>query len=77
MTLLVARAIENTVDVLATGQCGPAYIGHTCVIDPMGVVVAAAGEQPATVRAGLDRERLQDARRTNPSLANRRIGGGG
>ncbi|WP_370617143.1 carbon-nitrogen hydrolase family protein [Mumia sp. Pv 4-285] len=72
-TLLRARAIENTVDVVAAGQCAP-YVGHSMVVDPLGVVVAAAGEEPAVVRATLSAERLQRARATNPSLANRRIG---
>lgn len=73
MTLLRARAIENTVDVLGVGQCGPGYVGHTMAVDPLGVVVAAAGEEPAVVHATLSTERLAHARRLNPSLANRRM----
>lgn len=73
-TLLRARAIENTVDVLGVSQCGPTYTGRTMVVDPMGVVVAAAGERPAVVTARLSRDRLEQSRTTNPSLANRRIG---
>ncbi|KAA1424964.1 carbon-nitrogen hydrolase family protein [Mumia zhuanghuii] len=72
-TLLRARAIENTVHVVAAGQGSP-YVGHSMAIDPLGVVVAAAGEEPAVVRATLSAERLARARSTNPSLANRRIG---
>ncbi|WP_167000938.1 carbon-nitrogen hydrolase family protein [Mumia sp. ZJ430] len=72
-TLLRARAIENTVDVVAADQCGK-YVGHSMVVDPLGVVVASAGEEPAIVRATLSAERLERARTTNPSLANRRIG---
>lgn len=73
-TLLRARAIENTVDVLGASQCGPTYVGRTMVIDPMGVAVAAAGERPAVVAARLSADRLRQSRTTNPSLANRRIG---
>ncbi|MGH1564518.1 carbon-nitrogen hydrolase family protein [Mumia sp. DW29H23] len=72
-TLLRARAIENTVDVLAADQYGK-YVGHSMVVDPLGVVVAAAGEEAAVVRASLSVDRLGRARSTNPSLANRRIG---
>jgi len=73
-TLLRARAVENTVDVLGVGQCGRKYVGGTTAVDPMGVAVAAAGERAGIVRAQLSTERLHQARKTNPSLANRRIG---
>ena len=35
-TLVRARAIENTVFVLAAGQPGPRYSGHSLVVDPLG-----------------------------------------
>jgi predicted amidohydrolase len=72
-TLLRARAIENTVYVLGVGQPGPRYTGHSMVVDPLGDVVARAGEGPGTVRADVDPEAVAEARRTNPSLANRRL----
>ena len=72
-TLLRARAIENTVYVLAAGQCPPTYVGHSAVVDPLGVVVAAAGEAPGLVAAEVDPARIAEARARNPSLANRRI----
>ena len=72
-TLVRARAIENTVFVAAVGQPGPRYSGHSLVVDPLGEVLAEAGEGPDRVTAGLDRAVLADARRTNPSLANRRL----
>ena len=72
-TLARARAIENTVFVVAAGQPGPRYSGHSLVVDPLGDVLAEAGEEPAVLHATLDREVLQQARRTNPSLANRRV----
>lgn len=71
-TLLRARAIENTVDVVAADQTG-AYVGHSMAVDPLGVVVASAGESDGIVRATLSSDRLAYARSTNPSLANRRI----
>lgn len=74
VTLLRARAIENTVDVLGAAQCGHTYVGRSMVVDPLGVVVAAAGEQPQVVRAYVSSERLREARTINPSLANRQIG---
>jgi deaminated glutathione amidase len=72
-TLLRARAIENTVYVVGAGQPGPRYTGHSMVVDPLGDVVASAGDGPATVRAHLDPEAVVRARQTNPSLANRRM----
>ncbi|GAB3853655.1 carbon-nitrogen hydrolase family protein [Nocardioides maradonensis] len=73
-TLLTARAIENTVYVAAAGQPAPRYCGTSLVIDPMGRVLAEAGPEEETVlRAVADAEVLAQARRTNPSLANRRL----
>lgn len=72
-TLARARAIENTVFVLAAGQPGPRYSGHSLVVDPLGDVLAEAGDGPEVLTAELDAESLATARRTNPSLANRRL----
>ena len=72
-TLARARAIENTVFVVAAGQPGPRYTGHSLVVDPLGDVLAEAGDGPAVLSAELDAESLATARETNPSLANRRM----
>ena len=72
-TLVRARAIENTVFVAAAGQPGPRYTGHSMVVGPLGDVLAEAGADPAILTATLDLEDLAAARRTNPSLANRRL----
>ena len=72
-TLLRARAIENTVYVVAAAQPAPRYTGHSMVVDPLGDVLAEAGDGDEVIRAVLDREVLDEARRTNPSLANRRL----
>ncbi|WP_367891507.1 carbon-nitrogen hydrolase family protein [Nocardioides sp. Arc9.136] len=72
-TLVRARAIENTVYVVACGQPGPRYSGHSMVVDPLGDVLAEAGEGPELLTAELRPDVLEQARRTNPSLANRRL----
>jgi predicted amidohydrolase len=72
-TLTRARAIENTAYVLACGQTGPVSAGHSAIIDPMGQIVAGAGEAPGFVTAWIDRARLEAVRVMNPSLANRRF----
>ena len=72
-TLVRARAIENVCWVVAVGQPGPRYTGHSMVVDPWGEVVVEAGAAPETLSATLTRDRLDAARRTNPSLSNRRL----
>ena len=72
-TLVRARAIENTVFVAAAGQPGPRYTGHSMVVDPLGDVLAEAGEGPEVVTATVRLADLAEARKTNPSLANRRL----
>jgi predicted amidohydrolase len=72
VTLLRARAIENTVDVVAAAQCGRLYCGNSMAVDPMGVVVAALGEAEGVVRAVLDERRLRSVREQNPALSHRR-----
>ena len=75
-TLLRARAIENTVFVVAAGQPAPRYSGHSMAVDPLGDVLGEAGsgdDAVTTVRATLRGEVLADARRRNPSLVNRRL----
>ena len=75
VTLLRARAIENTAYVLGAAQCGPNYSGRSVIVDPMGIVVAGAGEAEADVSADITTERVAESRRRNPSLANRRLTG--
>ena len=72
-TLLRARAIENTVFVVAAAQPAPRYSGHSMVVDPLGDVLAEAGDDDEILAATLRRDVLEEARRTNPSLANRRL----
>ena len=73
-TLVRARAIENTVFVVAAGQPGPRYTGHSLVVDPLGDVLAEAGEGAAVAHRDAGARRPSTtARRTNPSLANRRL----
>jgi len=72
-TLVRARAIENTAYVVAAAQPAPRYTGHSMVVDPLGDVLAEAGDGDEVITAVLERDVLAEARRTNPSLANRRM----
>lgn len=71
-TLARARAIENTAYVLAANQTGPLATGFSMAVDPAGVVVANAGEEPGLIVARLSRERLAGVRAQVPVLENRR-----
>lgn len=71
-TLLRARAIENTVYVLAADQIAPAGSGNSVILDPMGIPLAALGEATGIGVARLERSRLDDVRTVNPALALRR-----
>ena len=72
-TLLRARAIENTVYVVAADQAAPVGIGHSAIIDPMGVTVAMIGDDVGVAQAELKKERLDSTRTINPALTLRRF----
>lgn len=71
-TLIQARAIENTVYVLAADHAAPAGVGRSCVVDPAGVVIGAAADEDALVVAELNMQRIAHVRKTNPALNLRR-----
>jgi deaminated glutathione amidase len=74
--LLQARAIENTCYIIAPAQTGTHYArrqthGHAMIIDPWGVILADAGEQPGIAIAEINPSRLEQVRRQMPSLQHR------
>lgn len=73
VTLLRARAIENTAYVLGAAQTGSHYCGRSMIVDPMGVVVASLGDEEGVATGEVRAERVTDVRKRNPSLANRRL----
>ncbi|MFL6088777.1 MAG: carbon-nitrogen hydrolase family protein [Aeromicrobium sp.] len=72
-TLVAARAIENTVAVIAAAQGGERYTGHSLVVDALGSMVEEAGDGDALLRADLTAAAISEARDVNPSLLNRRM----
>ncbi|MCQ9389925.1 carbon-nitrogen hydrolase family protein [Brevibacterium sp. 50QC2O2] len=73
-TLIAARAIENTVYMAASGQTAKYGCGQSMILDPMGTVLAGAGEQGgAWAQATIDTERIAQVRTTNAALDNRRF----
>lgn len=73
LTLLAARAIENTVYLAAADHTPPIAVGHSVVLDPMGVRIAGVGEEVDVAVAHISPARLAEVRRTNPSLQLRRF----
>ena len=81
VTLVRARAIENTVWVAAVGQVpdpdepptrAATGIGRSMLVDPLGVVRVDLGPGPAVAVAEVDEDLIATVRATVPSLANRR-----
>ncbi len=72
-TLTRARAIENSIYVIAADQVPPTAIGHSSVIDPGGAVLAELGTDPSLALAMIDGERVREVRAQNPSVFNRRF----
>lgn len=72
LTLLRARAIENTVYVAAAAQCGRQYCGQSALIDPLGVAVVALGADEGVAIGEIDQEWLAAVRARNPALQHRR-----
>jgi deaminated glutathione amidase len=74
--LLQARAIENTCYVIAPAQTGKHNSrrqshGHAVIIDPWGIILADAGDQPGVAIASIEPSRLEQVRRQMPSLQHR------
>jgi deaminated glutathione amidase len=73
-TMVRARAIENSVFVVAVGQSGPRYCGHSLIVDPIGDILAeATDDKDQTLHAVLNLATIEQVRAINPSLANRRL----
>lgn len=79
--LIRARAIENQVYVVAANQIGRGEggvenYGHSCVVDPWGVVLTQAGNREMVVCAEVDLTYMARVRRQLPALEHRRLLGG-
>ena len=76
--LLRARAIENQCFVLAPAQCGHhapdrASHGRSLVIDPWGLVIAQAGDEPTVLVAECREDRIDRVREAVPALRHRSL----
>lgn len=79
-----ARALDSTCFVAACGQAGskttgmpagaaPTGVGHSCVVSPLGTVMASLDAAPGLLVADIDPGDVDAARRELPVLANRRL----
>lgn len=74
--LLIARAIENQMYVVACNRAGTdpknTFCGHSIIIDPWGEVVAEAGEAEEIITGTIDRALVAEVRSRIPIFADRR-----
>jgi len=71
-TLIRARAIENTVFILACDQCHLGAIGESMAVDPMGTALAAAGGEETLVPVQIDTAQIEAVSQILPLYQNRR-----
>lgn len=73
-SLLRARAIENTCWVAAAGTSSKHCIGHSVILDPMGIPAAFLNEEPEAIAStDVTRKRIDEVREFLPVLRNRRL----
>ncbi len=72
LTLLQARAIENTMYVGGANLCGHPFSARSAVFDPFGVMLAGSGENEALVSTRIERARIDEVRTKLPSLTHTR-----
>lgn len=74
--VMPVRAYENRLFVAYTNYCGDerelSYVGHSCIADPNGHILASAAKDPVILTATLERSVLKDSRATLPYLTERR-----
>ncbi|MFD0958873.1 carbon-nitrogen family hydrolase [Paenibacillus chungangensis] len=75
-TLLMARAIENQMFVIACNRMGQSgdttFFGHSMVVDPWGEIVAEAGEEETILHAEIDMALVDSVRAKIPIFEDRR-----
>lgn len=75
-TLLMARAIENQMYVVACNRMGQSgettFFGHSMIIDPWGEIVAEAGEEETILYADIDLDLVDEVRSRIPVFEDRR-----
>lgn len=73
VSLLTARALDTTCYIVAAGECGNKNIGQSRIVDPCGVTLAGASQQPQLSFATVSQATLRQIREQLPVLKNRRF----
>ncbi|GAA3749426.1 carbon-nitrogen hydrolase family protein [Leifsonia bigeumensis] len=73
-TLVTARALENTVYLVAADQAPPVGAGNSMIVDPMGIELVTIGENTDVALAWVSAARIAEVRAVNPALTLRRFG---
>jgi deaminated glutathione amidase len=73
LTLLKARAIENTVYMAGANLTCGAFSGRSAIFDSFGVLIAGAGESPGLVIGRIDIDRIKEVRAKLPVLEHCRL----
>lgn len=73
LTLLRARAIENSFFVIGSGEAGERCIGRSAAFDPMGSQLVDLGAGNSFAVVDIDIDKVAQTRSVNPSLHSRRF----
>lgn len=71
-TMIKARALENGCYVIAPGQVGNIYIGHSMAVDPLGRTLVDLGDKEGMAIVEIDANLVRETREKLPLLQNRR-----
>jgi predicted amidohydrolase len=71
-TMNKARALENGCYLIAPGQVGNIYIGHSMVVDPLGRTIVDLGDKEGFEVVNLDLKLVAETREKLPLIKNRR-----
>jgi predicted amidohydrolase len=71
-TMIKARALENGCYLIAPGQVGHIYIGHSMVVDPLGRTVVDLSDKEGFEIVNVDLKLVTETREKLPLLKNRR-----
>lgn len=72
LSMVKARALENTVFMAAADQVGNIYAGRSVIYNPMGVVLSSRGEDEGLITADLDLSVVKKVREKLPAINQRR-----
>ncbi|PMP81541.1 MAG: amidohydrolase [Caldisericum exile] len=72
ITMIKARALENTVYIATSNQIGNIYTGITSFVDPLGILLHRMNENEGIIVGEVNKGRIEEARKVLPLLSQRR-----